>query len=576
MLLGTVLVYWPALSAGFIWDDDDHVTANPIVQDPGGLPRIWLEPGATPQYYPLVFTTFWLEHKLWGLAPLGYHLVNILLHAANAILLWLVLRRLAVPGPWVVAAIFAVHPVQVETVTWVTERKNTLSSLFYLAALLTYMRFQRFDGAEPRPRRWAPYPTVLVLFLCALLSKTVTCSLPAAILLLAWWKRGRLDWRRIWPLLPMFVLGVLAAGTTVWLEKHSIGAAGVHWDLSALDRVLIAGRAVWFYIAKLLWPANLVFIYPRWEIDPRQAWQWLFPLATLAAPITLWLLRKRIGRGPLTAVLLYGGTLLPALGFIDVYPMRYSFVADHFQYLASAALLALLVAAVLQLASRATEAAGRMRHLAPTAAAVVLLPVLGLLSWRQTHMYHDLETLWRTTLARNPAAHMAYLNLGGLLKSAARHDEAYAYYTAALKLDARQDEIYYNLGLLMVTLGRPHEARAYYEQALRESADSVPALNNPAWLLATHPDPTVRDGPRAVELATRAARLAGFGSPSILSTLAAAQAEAGQPAAAAALVRQLLARMDPRQHAGLVAELRQELADYESGHAHRQPPAPGP
>src|SRR5262249_45486376 len=156
-------------------------------QERGGLGRIWFEPQASPQYYPLVFTSFWIENKLWGLRPLGFHLVNVLLHAANAILVWRILKRLEVRGALVVGAIFALHPVHVESVAWVTERKNMLSGLFYLLTLRAWLRWDSIDA----DRKWQWYTLSLILFICALLSKSVTATLPAVILVIIWWKRGR-------------------------------------------------------------------------------------------------------------------------------------------------------------------------------------------------------------------------------------------------------------------------------------------------------------------------------------------------------------------------------------------------
>jgi protein O-mannosyl-transferase len=130
LVVAVLIAYLPALQGGYIWDDNRYVTENPILPQPDGLAAIWTDPGATIQYYPMVFTTFWLEYRLWGLNPLGYHATNILLHALSALLLWAILRRLAVPGAWLAAALFALHPVHVESVAWVTERKNVLSGLF--------------------------------------------------------------------------------------------------------------------------------------------------------------------------------------------------------------------------------------------------------------------------------------------------------------------------------------------------------------------------------------------------------------------------------------------------------------
>ena len=352
VLIAAVLAaYGPALRGGFVWDDPRYVTENPVLTEPSGLYRIWFDVGATVQYYPLVFTSFWIESRLWGLQPLGYHLVNVLLHAANAVLVWRVLRRLSVPGAWLAAGIFALHPVHVESVAWITERKNVLSGLFYLTALLAYLRFAPPDGeGSARGRPWRFYALAVGLFACALLSKTVTCSLPAAIALLLWWRRGRIGRSDALALLPLFAVGAALALTTIWLEKHNVGAQGQAWELSVVQRCLIAGRALWFYAGKLVWPLPLIFTYPKWQIDAGQWWQYLFPAGAVALPLGLWVLRRRIGKGPLVAALCFAGTLLPALGFVDVYPMRYSYVADHFQYLASIAPIALLVAVITMLA----------------------------------------------------------------------------------------------------------------------------------------------------------------------------------------------------------------------------------
>ncbi|MBU0640698.1 MAG: hypothetical protein KKB50_17685 [Planctomycetes bacterium] len=258
LLLGVVLVaatlaaYVPAMRGGFIWDDDYYVSDNQTLRTTDGLRRIWLEPGAVPQYYPLVHTTYWVEYRLWQDWAPGYHAVNVVLHALSALLVATALRRLQVPGAWFAALLFALHPVHVESVAWITERKNVLSGLFYLLAVLAYCRFANLDSNPARPGRcWGCYTLALALFLCALLSKTVTASLPAALLLLIWWKRGRIGGRDIAPLVPFFALGIALGLVTVWMEKHHVGAQGELWHLALAERLLVAGRAAWFYAGKL-------------------------------------------------------------------------------------------------------------------------------------------------------------------------------------------------------------------------------------------------------------------------------------------------------------------------------------
>jgi tetratricopeptide (TPR) repeat protein len=480
ILIATFAAYAPALRGGFIWDDEDYVTGNPLLKNLDGLGRIWFDVGATPQYYPLVHTTFWIEYHLWGLAPTGYHATNILLHATAALLLWTVLRRLGMPGAWLAAAVFALHPVQVESAAWITERKNVLSAALYLSALLCYARFagisSDIDGKACT--RW-PYALALVLFSGALLAKTVTCTLPAAILLLIWWKRGRIGWRDVRPLIPMLLLGIVLGGVTAWLEKHHVGAQGAEWQLSWVDRCLIAGRALWFYASKLVWPTNLTFIYPRWHIDHAEVWQYAFPASALLAVAGLWLLRRRIGRGPLAAVLFFTGTLGPALGFIDVYPMRYSFVADHFQYLASIGLIVLAVGVSSHLARRRLSSTQRGLP------AVALLIVLGVLTWRQTHVYTDLETLWTDTLAKNPSAWIAHNNLAVILTRQGKTEEAQAHYRTVLELKHDHAEAYNNLGNLLTETGQPAEAISHYEKALRILPDCAELHYNFADTLAS-------------------------------------------------------------------------------------------
>jgi tetratricopeptide (TPR) repeat protein len=397
---------------------------------------------------------------MWGLAPAGYHLVNVALHAANAVLLSLALSRLKLPGAWLAGALFAVHPVHVESVAWVTERKNVLSTFFYLLAGLQFLRFFRLESREDGHGRVRTWGLGAALFLAALLSKTVTASLPAALLLILWWKGRRISTRVLVPMLPLFVAGAAFGGATAWLEVHHVGARGETWDLSFLERVLIAGRALWFYAGKLLLPTHLVFVYPRWSIDAADAIAYAYPAAALGTLAALYALRRRIGRGPLTAALFFAGTLSPALGFLNVFPMRFSFVADHFQYLASAGLLALFAAG-------ARRAAG--------AGFVVLLVVLTVL---RLPAYSDAETLWRDTVARNPGAWIAHTNLGLELARRGRDEEAIGHFRETLRLDPRPLEPRLNLGEALQRLGRPDEAITVLREAVALHPESPHARYN--------------------------------------------------------------------------------------------------
>lgn len=484
LVLATLVAYLPVMWAGYVWDDDGHVTNNLPLRSLAGLGRIWLEPGAVQQYYPLVHTSFWLEYRLWGLRPLGYHLVNVLLHGLNAVLVWRILLRLGLPGALLAGAVFALHPVHAESVAWISERKNVLAGFFYLAAMQAYLHFRPLAPAAAHHaavRRWPWLALSLGAFLCALLSKTVTCTLPGALLLLIWWKSGRIRLRDLSPLWPMLVLGAALGSVTIWVEKQFIGAQGAAWSLSWLERTLIAGRALSFYLGKLLWPGQLIFIYPRWRIDSTDVRQYVYPAAALLALAALWAARRRIGRGPLVATLFFAGTLVPALGFFDVYPFLYSFVADHFQYLPSLGPIALAsTVATIHLARIRWPA----RHVAKVMA-VAVLTVLGLLTFRQSRIYHDAEVLWRDTVAKNPSAAMAHNNLGNLLADRGELSAALPYYAKAIELEDDADYTT-NLANALARLGRLDAALEQYRRATERNPQSAYAHFNWGTVLLEH------------------------------------------------------------------------------------------
>ena len=470
LMAATLLVYERVWRAGFVWDDDAHVI-RPELHPLRGLWRIWFEPGATQQYYPVLYSAFWLELRMWGYSAAGYHLANLALHGAAAWLLYLALRRLSVPGALLAAFAFAVHPVCVESVAWISEQKNTLSAVFYLAAALAYLRF------DVR-RSPSSYALGILLFGLALLSKTVTATLPAALLVVIWWKRGRISWKGdVAPLAPWLAMGAAAGAATAWMERTHVGATGAAFDLAFAERLLVAGRAIWFYLGKVFWPADLVFIYPRWTIDTGSLWQDLCPAFVAAALAALFLLQRR-SRGPLAAALLFAGTLFPALGFVDVYPFRFSFVADHFEYLAAAMALS-AAAAALALAVK------RLPATKPAAmgAALCAVAALAALTWRQSAMYSDIGTLWQTTIERNPCCWLAHNNLGLALMADGQTDEAIAHYMRAIEINPGFAGAHNNLGIALMKRGQTGEAIAQYQRALELGPGDAEAHNNLAMAL---------------------------------------------------------------------------------------------
>ncbi len=460
----TLVAYWPALNGDFLWDDAGHVTSSAL-QSWSGLWRIWFEVGATQQYYPLLHTVFWIEHGIWGDSTIGYHVINVLEHAAAATLLVALLRRLEIPGAVLAALVFALHPVGVESVAWISEQKNTLSTVFYLAAALAWLRFED----ERRP---AQYVVATLWFLAALLTKTVTATLPAALLVVAWWRRGEVSWRRdVVPLLPWLVLGVAAGLGTAWIESTQIGAGSDGLTLGVVERGLVAGRVVWFYLGKLLWPVRLAFFYPHWTIDALVTWQWLFPLATLLVLGGLWSWRRR-DRAPLAAALLFGGALFPVLGFVNVYPFIFSYVADHFQYLASLGMIAFLTAAAI----RGHALLPWPKWSGPAIAAGVCL-VLGGLTWRQAGTYRDLLTLYQGTLERNPESWVAHLNLGTVLAEGGQPEQSLPHLQRALELKPDSPETLNSLADVLNQLGRSTEAVPLLERALQRQPRFAEAHN---------------------------------------------------------------------------------------------------
>jgi protein O-mannosyl-transferase len=473
ILLATAICYLPAYRSGFVWDDKTLLTENPRVQAADGVMRIW-RGTEDPDYFPLTYSSLWLEWRLWGMNPAGYHATNVLLHALAAVLLWRLLLRLRVPGAWWASMLFALHPVCVESVAWISERKNTLSLVLYLLALIAYLRSERGE------RRW--YAVSIAAFALALLSKPSVVMLPVVLLLCAWWQRDRITRADLWRSLPFFGLSGAISFLTIWIVNHrAYGIASIAMG-GPLDRLAQAGRAVWFYLYKAVAPVHLAAVYARWQTRAADVSAWIPLLALAFCFAVLWHYRKTWGRAPLFALAYFVISLVPVLGFFRMSYLEIASVADHFQYVAIAAVPALLAGVLMRGPS---APAPRVRWLrASVALAVVVL--LGGLSWQQAHIFTDEETLWRATLAANPGAWLAHSNYAAVL--------------------ARQ--------------GSAADAVEHYREALRIEPNARDALSGLAFLLATSPDPSIRNFPEAQLLAEKVCAITSYKIPQFLETLA--------------------------------------------------------
>jgi len=604
LVLAVFVAYLPSLNGGFVCDDWEDVVGNPALHSWDGLCSLWATPGTTAQYYPLSFTTYWLNYQADGLDPLGYHLVNVLFHAINALLLWQIVRAMKIPGAWLAAALFALHPVNVESVAYIDERKNVLSGFFFFCALLAAIRFWLTDETMAKASRkirtreevppaggveleglskithspayfalkhlvlcvgasvadWTFYGLTVVLYVCALLSKTAVLPLPAVIWLMVWWRRKPTR-RDVLFLLPLAAVGVAMGLLTLRLERHLVEAASLSlWHLSLPQRFLLAGRAFWFYLGKWFWPHPLIFTYPRWNLQPSHWLAWLPLLAFAAAAAMLWRHRPGRARPVLFALAYFVAMLFLMLGFFNINMFRYTFVCDHFQYLAGVGALTLMAAAI-------TTAWQRLPGVSRSAWAgsvgvAALLLLLGTLTWRQASVYADAETLWQTTLAMNPDCPLAAValgadyyqdkrveaamdmdrrairlapdlyeawnNLGVCLAYKGLNDQAMADLAQALNINPGYKNSIILLAALLDQSARYPEEIALYERSLGHGSDLPLMYNNLAWLLATCPDAKFRDGQRAVSLAEHACELSHYSDPDLVRTLSAAYAEAGR------------------------------------------------
>ena len=462
LILGMLVAasYLPALWGEFIWDDS-LLTKLKAVSSWDGIWRLWFDPAAAylqrdtveGHYWPLLYTTFWLEHKLWGFHPLGYHIVNLLLHFANTALLWRLLLRLGVPGAWFAAAVFAVHPLHTESVAWIISRKDLLSALFYLSAFFMWVRFVESS-------RTRSYVAALSLFAAALLCKSVAITLPAALLIWQWWKEGRVTAGYFLRTAPFFLVGLVVGGFDIWFYKAH---TALSFDYSIYERALIASRALWFYAEKLLWPMDLAVIYPRWEIDVADPLGWGYFAAAAAVAATLWIMRHRIGRGPLACALFFAVTLSPTLGLVDYSYMGHSFVADRFQYLAGIGVIILFATATTRIADRLAPSAYKMAR----GVAVAVLILLCVVAWNQTGVYRNELSLFNHVISHNPQSWAAHQNVGMILLRLGRFEEAEKSLRNSLEIFPLNVKAFRNIGEALKGQQRYEESLKWYGTAVR-------------------------------------------------------------------------------------------------------------
>ncbi|MEN6458941.1 MAG: tetratricopeptide repeat protein [Thermoguttaceae bacterium] len=594
-------VYGPALHGGFILDDNILLTDSPLIKASDGLYWFWCSTKPA-DYWPLSNTSLWIEWRLWGMDPTGYHVTNVLLHIAASLLIWRILRMLSIPGALLGAMLFAVHPVNVESVAWIAQRKDALALPLFLLAILWYVKAERTMPRpamrqSPPPRdRW--YWLSLGAFVAAMLAKGSVAVLPPLLVLIVWWLRPlrKSDVVRV---APFFAVAIGLTLVNLWFQTH--GASHAVRKVDFLDRLLGAGGVVWFYLSKAVLPVRLAFIYPQWHIDADN-WLWWLPLlAAAAVTAILWPHRNGWPRSLLFAWAFFCVALTPVLGFTDVGFMLYSLVADHYQHIALIAITTLAAAGWGVWRRRTTAATAWL----PILLAAATVATLAVLARQQSKIYRDPVALYEATLEYNPDCSFVHNNLGNTLAARGRAaearqhylkavqtapdnaeahnnlatalarenqlDEAIVEYQRALTLRPRYNNARLRLAYALIASGRASEAEAEFRETLNFDPSHDQALNGLAWLLATNPDASVRNGVNAVQVAERAVRATGGREPQVLDTLAAAYAEAGRFSEAVAVARKALELATRQNDWALAKELREHLTLFVAGKPYREP-----
>ncbi|MBF0279900.1 MAG: tetratricopeptide repeat protein [SAR324 cluster bacterium] len=465
LVLLTCAFYFPALHAGFVWDDFFIFVNDPLMTAPEGLWRIWFDPGTERwNYWPMSRSAFWLQRQLWGLNPLGYHLVNLSLHLLVSLALWLALQTLQIRGAWWVALLFALHPAHVVSVAWVTELKNTLSGLFYL---LSFWSFFRFD----RNRKWQWYGLSLFLFLIALLSKSSLVMFPA---LLVVYQLGFSKKRKIpdnYYLMPFFILALVSGLLSVWVENQYIGLKTSGFASGILEKTIIASHAAFFYIEKLLWPHSYMAVYPKWEIDLKQFHLYLPLLCWLIAAVILFLKYKAWGRPLLLGAAAFALSLFPVLGFFNVAGFSITYVWLHLVYLPSIPIFILIVQGGIWISDHFQRKKSHLMRSLPGGSIVLIVLILGTLTWYQSRLYKNEETLWSDTLRKNPSSWMAFHHLGNVFLDQGKFEEALQMFNQEIRNNPNASQGYASRALAYSRLKRYDLAVESFNFAIRLRSD---------------------------------------------------------------------------------------------------------
>ncbi|MBF0280100.1 MAG: tetratricopeptide repeat protein [SAR324 cluster bacterium] len=461
------VIYYPATQAGILWDDKLNFIEDPLMKAEDGLRKIWLNPKENNNvwpYLPISRTSFWLEHRLWGFHLGLSHLTNVIFHLMGAIVLWLVMRQLQVRGAWWIGLLFLCHPIYVQSVAWITERKNVLAGVFYLLTIWSYLQFDR-------KRQWSWYFLTLGLFICALFSKASTTMLPVIFIFCRLWLGRSWNQSHYWSLVPFFILSLGNAYSRIWFELNSFGASAGEFSRSFIERLLSAGIIPFFYLKKIIIPYPLSFIYPKWEIDSGDVSHYL-PLLSLVLIAGLLLWKYRSWGSPLFCGWgAFLASLFPVLGFFNNAWTRNSFVADHWVHLPSISILILSAQGIFKIMDNS-----RLKRMENTTMRVVCLGgipmLLGGLTWHRTQTFQDLETLFQDTVQKNPKAAAAYLDLGVIYAGQGKHQLANRYYDQALKLTPNRSEIYNDKSLSFLALKQYQKALEFSDQAIALKEDS--------------------------------------------------------------------------------------------------------